>query len=137
MTISTQRESLLHLRVQLCVLSALLLLLPALIFAQQVEEAEASPMEEPEAAEEIEEKKELQRITVTGYHIKRIDAEGPAPVVVYDRDMLDQSGVNTLKDFARYLTLNARVPNESRSQVSSITGADYINLRGIGADSSG
>ena len=29
--------------------------------------------------------KVLEPITVTGYHIKRMDIEGPAPVVVFDR----------------------------------------------------
>lgn len=43
----------------------------------------------------------LEPIRVTGYHLKRTDVEGPAPVVVFSREDLEQAGINTLEEFAR------------------------------------
>ncbi len=48
----------------------------------------------------------LEPMEVTGYHLKRIDIEGPAPVVVFDRQDLEQAGIATLEEFARYLPIN-------------------------------
>jgi len=72
---------------------------------------------------------ELQPITVTGYHIKRIDTEGPAPVVVFTREGLEQAGINTVEEFARYLTINWTYP-----QGEAPIGAAAFDLRGIGVD---
>jgi len=74
--------------------------------------------------------KVLEPITVTGYHLKRIDIEGPAPVVVFDRTDLEQAGVNTLEEFARYLPIN--LPEST--PFSGTIGATYFDLRGIGID---
>ena len=38
--------------------------------------------------------KVLAPIAVTGYHIKRMDQEGPAPVIVFRREDLEAAGVN-------------------------------------------
>ena len=72
----------------------------------------------------------LERLTVTGYHIKRIDMEGPAPVVVFDREYLEQSGFQTLEDFAQFLPFNQ--PKEV--SVSGAIGVTGFDLRGIGVD---
>lgn len=72
----------------------------------------------------------LQPIAVTGYHIKRIDTQGPAPVVVFSRSDLEQAGINTLEEFARYLPLNWTGPTLRFATV----GAASFDLRGIGVD---
>jgi outer membrane receptor protein involved in Fe transport len=77
----------------------------------------------------------LDRFAVTGYHLKRTDMQGPAPVVVFTMEDLDQSGVNTLDDFFRYLPQNLGNDGETLRQYSSSAGAASINLRGIGIDS--
>jgi outer membrane receptor protein involved in Fe transport len=74
--------------------------------------------------------KVLEPITVTGYHLKRTDIEGPAPVVVFDRKALEQAGLNTLEEFAQYLTIN--LPEHLRND--GAVGATYFDLRGIGID---
>lgn len=72
----------------------------------------------------------LEPVTVTGYHIKRMDIEGPAPVVVFDRAYFEQSGYTTLQDFARNLPINR--PQDD-ALFNSI-GAAGFDLRGIGVD---
>jgi iron complex outermembrane receptor protein len=74
--------------------------------------------------------KVLAPITVTGYHIKRIDTEGPAPLLVFEREDFERAGINTLEEFARYLPIN--LPEEIR-QYGAI-GATGFDLRGIGID---
>ena len=77
-----------------------------------------------------EEPKVLERISITGYHIKRIDFEGPAPVLVFRREDFEKSGVNTLGEFARYLTINFPEPVRQQGAI----GATGFDLRGIGLD---
>jgi len=89
--------------------------------------AQANPNQDPT---EDEETKVLQPITVTGYHIKRIDLEGPAPVLVFDREDLEQAGMNTLEEFARYLPINLPEPIRQYGAI----GATGFDLRGIGID---
>ncbi|MBT8059250.1 MAG: TonB-dependent receptor plug domain-containing protein, partial [Gammaproteobacteria bacterium] len=89
---------------------------------------DSNPLEDPVATDE--ERKVLQPIQVTGYHIKRIDLEGPAPVVVFDREDLEGAGINTLEEFARYLPINKPEPPLRFNTV----GAAVFDLRGIGVD---
>jgi outer membrane receptor protein involved in Fe transport len=78
----------------------------------------------------------LEPVKVTGYHIKRIDLEGPAPVVVFDRADLERAGINTLKEFARNLPLNWGPMSDALSLLyGRPIGAAQFNLRGIGLDS--
>ncbi len=80
--------------------------------------------------------KELERFPVTGYHIKRIDLEGPVPVVVFDRADLERAGVTTLKEFARDLPMNwGPVGDAVGLTYLEPVGASPFNLRGIGLDS--
>ncbi len=85
----------------------------------------AQPGSDPVSLDE-EEVKVLQPIQVTGYHIKRIDVEGPAPVLVFNRTDLERAGINTIDQFANYLTIN-------RPNPVGLTGTSF-NLRGIGID---
>lgn len=84
----------------------------------------------PAAPVSNEDVKTLDPISVTGYHIKRIDLEGPAPVIVFEREDLEQAGVNTLQEFARYLPIN--LPEAVRQD--GAIGATGFDLRGIGFD---
>lgn len=80
-------------------------------------------------SEEVE-SKILEEVTVTGYHIKRIDIEGSAPVLVVERQDLELAGVNTLEEFARYLPINLPEP----LRFDGAIGATGFDLRGIGTD---
>jgi outer membrane receptor protein involved in Fe transport len=70
----------------------------------------------------------LEVVRVTGTHIKRIDAEGPAPVMIFDGLELEQSGIVTLAEVARYLPINR--PQGNRQW--GATGHASFNLRGLG-----
>lgn len=45
--------------------------------------------------------KNMEKLEVTGSYIKRIDTEGPSPVITFDRESLDKAGVNTISDYIR------------------------------------
>ncbi|MGD9390354.1 MAG: TonB-dependent receptor plug domain-containing protein, partial [Thioalkalispiraceae bacterium] len=76
----------------------------------------------------------LQKFNVTGSHIKRIDIEGPSPLLVIDRDEIDISGTSTLNELLNKLAINnGLLLNENRTQATS-PGAAGINLRGLGQD---
>jgi len=77
---------------------------------------------------------DLQKFDVTGTHIKRVDFEGPSPVLIIDRDEIDISGASTVNDLLSKLTMNnGLLLNENRTQGTS-SGAAGINLRGLGQD---
>lgn len=89
--------------------------------------AQTDPGQDPSADVES---KALEHVTVTGYHIKRINTEGSAPVMVLEREDLEQAGINTLEEFARYLPIN--MPEAVRTD--GAIGATGFDLRGIGTD---
>jgi outer membrane receptor protein involved in Fe transport len=72
----------------------------------------------------------LESLRVTGYHVERMGFEGPAPVVVFTHDDLEQAGINTLAEFARQLPLNWP---EQTLRFDSV-GAAAFDLRGLGID---
>ncbi len=76
----------------------------------------------------------LDKFLVTGSHIKRIDTEGPAPVLQIDREAIEQSGASSLNQLLSELTLNnGLMLNENRA-LSNTPGSAAINLRGLGQD---
>jgi len=78
--------------------------------------------------------KQLQKLSVTGSHIKRLNLEGPSPVVVIDREYIEQSGASSLSELLRKLPINnGDSSNEYLTQATS-PGASGINLRGLGQD---
>lgn len=99
--------------------------LASIALAAQGAEDETKP-DEPELLE-------LKRIAVTGYSIKRVDTEGPAPVDIYPREEIERSGVNTLGEFFRDLP-QSLAPVSEVAQGSGFSGAAYVDLRGIGID---
>jgi iron complex outermembrane receptor protein len=84
---------------------------------------------QPEADER--EAAELDRITVTGTRIKRVDVEGALPVTVIDREMIELSGEASVADVLRNLTFNSF--GSFRTQSGNYwQGTSTIDLRGIG-----
>ena len=80
-------------------------------------------------AEEYEEQV-MELVRVTGYHVRRIDAQGPAPVVTFDGVQLEQAGINTLEEATRYLPIN--FPS-NYTNFGTIGDASF-NLRGLGTE---
>jgi len=78
--------------------------------------------------------KKIEKIEVTGSNIKRIDAEGPAPVLVLTREDIDKSGAQTVADLMRNLPIN-NVGQFAETTLGGNTfaaGTAAISLRGLG-----
>ena len=72
---------------------------------------------------------QLAKVEVTGSRLKRIDADGPAPVNVYTRADIDQSGQPTLERFLGSLNEASMSPGEGG--VGTTTGQGSVQLRGL------
>ena len=71
----------------------------------------------------------LTRVEITGSRLKRIDADGPAPVNVYTRADIDRSGQPTLERFISSLNEASVSPGEGGS--AATTGQGSVQLRGL------
>ena len=75
----------------------------------------------------------LEKISVTGSRIKRINLEGPSPILVIDREGMEQTGYNSVGDVLRDLSVNSFGSARERSGTSA-PGTSSVSLRGLGAD---
>ncbi|WP_447730608.1 TonB-dependent receptor plug domain-containing protein [Pseudoxanthomonas suwonensis] len=74
----------------------------------------------------------LDRVTVTGSRIKRVEIEGPAPVTVITADDIEKQGFSTVYDALNTLTeFTGSVQNEL-NQNGFTPNASFLNLRGLG-----
>ncbi|MCB0390710.1 MAG: TonB-dependent receptor [Bdellovibrionales bacterium] len=75
--------------------------------------------------------KDVEKIKVTGSHIKRINIEGPSPIQVLNRDDLDRSGYNSVSDVLRDSASSSfGAPKEMSG--SNAAGVASVSLRGLG-----
>lgn len=72
---------------------------------------------------------ELIRVEVTGSRLRRMDAEGPAPVNVYSRDDIDRSGQPNLQRFLASLTEVSASSGEGG--FGTTLGQGTVQLRGL------
>ncbi len=74
----------------------------------------------------------IERIEVTGSHIKRIDIEGASPVQTITRKELEKTGQNSVADVLRDVAVNSfgSVREESGSNAAGVA---HVNLRGLGS----
>jgi iron complex outermembrane receptor protein len=98
---------------------------PAVESATQAEKPAASSEKKAESG------KKAERIQVTGSRIKRIDAEGPAPVQVIDREAIDQAGVSTVSDLLREIPASSFGSTREQSNRGA-PGFAGVDLRGLG-----
>jgi iron complex outermembrane recepter protein len=89
--------------------------------------AEEGPVVLP--AQSSRETEALTRVEVTGSRLRRLDAEGPAPVNVYTRDDLDRSGQPNLQRFLASLTEVSASTGEGG--FGSTLGQGTVQLRGL------
>ena len=75
----------------------------------------------------------VEKIQVTGSRIKRIDLQGPLPVIIMDRNSIEKSGYNSIGDILREMTTNS-FGGMREQQLSSVSGLAHVNLRGLGAE---
>ncbi|MDR7271678.1 iron complex outermembrane receptor protein [Pelomonas saccharophila] len=80
------------------------------------------------------EPQQIERVTVTGSAIKRIDAESSVPVTVIKMSDLRNSGVTSVEQIMSSLTAVQSSVNAAQSIGSGSGGASFADLRGIGQD---
>jgi iron complex outermembrane receptor protein len=78
--------------------------------------------------------KKVEKIQVTGSHIKRIDIEGPSPVQTIDKQELDETGYNSVADVLRNVSANSFGSRREQAG-STVAGVAEVSLRGLGASS--
>ena len=77
----------------------------------------------------------VEKVEVTGSNIKRIDAEGPSPVVIITKADIERSGSQTVLDLLRGIPL-ANVGSFSETILggnSFAPGTAAVSLRGLGS----
>ena len=74
----------------------------------------------------------MEKIEITGSHIKQVDLEGRTPVQTLDRAYLEKTGYNSVGDVLRELSANSFGSTRERSG-SSTGGVTDVSLRGLGA----
>jgi iron complex outermembrane receptor protein len=75
---------------------------------------------------------QLERVTVTGSAIKRLDAETAVPVTVFKMSDMKQQGLTTVEQIMGTLTASQTSLGTSQAVGSSTGGASFADLRGIG-----
>ena len=77
----------------------------------------------------------VEKIEVTGSNIKRVEAEGPAPVQVITREQIERTGSNTLSEVIRNLPSNSTGSFDETFTGSFARGSSGVSLRGLGQKS--
>lgn len=80
----------------------------------------------------VKQKKDVERVEVTGSHIKRIDVEGPSPVQTLTRKDLEKTGYNSVSDVLRDTSANT-FGSQREESGSNAAGVAHVNLRGLGS----
>lgn len=102
--------------------------------SQAVAQLEASSQTSSETtSEKVQSQQQVERIEVTGSHIKRVDLEGSQPIQTLDQKYFEQTGYNSVGDILRDLTSNSFGSFREVSG-SNTAGVAHISLRGLGAD---
>lgn len=106
------------------VLSVVFFLVSTSLAAQQVADPPKEASDKPAS--------DVERIQVTGSHIKQLDLQGPSPLQVIGREEIMATGEISLADILRATTLNAF--GSRREQTGGTqSGSAYVNLKGLGS----
>lgn len=83
------------------------------------------------------EEKQVERIEITGSHIKRTDLEGPSPVATLTAEDIQKSGVTDLISLFTKLPISGQgtFSTQANSSDDTANGGSSVSLRGLGADS--
>ena len=90
---------------------------------------QASAQEPDDATEAID------TIVVVGSHIRGVDPEGMAPVLVLDRQAIERTGVISVAEVLQQLPMNNAGTFNDRNALSSAFGGTGFSFRGLGANS--
>jgi iron complex outermembrane receptor protein len=77
---------------------------------------------------------QIERVTVTGSAIKRLDAETAVPITVFKMKDIKQQGLTTVEQILSTLTASQSSLGTSQAVGSSTGGASFADLRGVGAN---
>lgn len=76
----------------------------------------------------------VEKVEVTGSNIKRVDAEGSAPIQIITREEIERSGKQSVTEMLRTLPTNAGGGlNDITGSNSFSSGASTVSLRGLGS----
>ena len=95
--------------------------MPAAAFAQD----QGTPQDQDKATN-------LDRVSVVGSRIKKVDVEGPAPVTVISSAQIEREGFTTVFDALNTLTQASGSTQNELFQGGFTPNASVINLRGLG-----
>ena len=79
-----------------------------------------------------EEVSELDRVTVTGSRLKRVDLEGPSPVTVIDAEQIQREGFTTVFEVLNSLTQTTGSIQVEQDAGTFTQNANGLNLRNLG-----
>lgn len=74
----------------------------------------------------------MERVEVTGSHIRRVEVEGVSPVEVIDQKALRKTGYNAVSDVLRDTTANS-FGSTRESAGGNAAGVAHVDLRGLGS----
>lgn len=79
----------------------------------------------------------IEKIEVTGSHIRRTDMEGPSPITSIDADQIAATGVTDLIGLFAKLPISGQgtFSTQGNSSDDTANGGSSVSLRGLGADS--
>lgn len=79
----------------------------------------------------------IERVEVTGSHIKRTDMEGPSPITSLDAQQIANTGVTDLIGLFTKLPISGQgtFSTQGNSSDDTANGGSSVSLRGLGADS--
>ncbi|REL37389.1 TonB-dependent receptor plug domain-containing protein [Thalassotalea euphylliae] len=80
---------------------------------------------------------EIERIQITGSHIKRTSMEGPSPITSLSSDDIQKTGVTDLISLFTKLPISGQgtFSTQANSSDDTANGGSSVSLRGLGADS--
>ena len=83
------------------------------------------------------EEEEVERIEVTGSHIRRNDNEGPSPVTSLSAEDISRTGVTDLIGLFSKMPASGQgtFSTQGNSSDDTANGGSSVSLRGLGADS--
>ena len=79
----------------------------------------------------------IERVEVTGSHIKRTDMEGPSPIASLNAADIEKTGVTDLIGLFTKLPISGQgtFSTQGNSSDDTANGGSSVSLRGLGADS--
>ncbi|MBV1774422.1 TonB-dependent receptor [Burkholderiaceae bacterium DAT-1] len=77
--------------------------------------------------------KKVEKITVTGSNIKRVNTEAPAPIQIISKKEIERSGFSTISDVLQNIPGNNSGGFNESNVNSFAAGAAAVSLRGLGA----